>query len=134
MKFLDHEELQRKVDAYFDQCFKEVGRGKNKRKIVVEHPTITGLADWLDTDRITLLRYESVYNEDLPEICNTIKAAKARIEKYMEQILLSKSIAAGVIFSLKNNFLWRDERDLNLSGDLKIEATVEGVKITTLDD
>lgn len=72
--------------------------------------SVTGLANFLETNRETLINYE---NRD--EFFDTIKAAKSKIEHYWELQLLG-SHATGPIFNLKNNYGWKDktEQDLNV--------------------
>lgn len=100
MKFTTPEELQEKVDAYFNQC--------DETK---EPYTITGLALALDTTRETLLDYEGkdVYSD-------TIKKAKQRCHNYAEKYLYTGKNVTGAIFNLKNNYGWKDktEQDLNV--------------------
>ena len=67
--------------------------------------TISGLAVYLGTNRRTLLNYGK-----REEYFHTIQMAKARIEANVEERLQDKNtFTAGLIFSLKNNFNWRDE-------------------------
>lgn len=139
-KFDSVEELQTRIDEYFAWCdphieIIEVPVFVSTQKIWVvdrqairtqqEPYTISGLAVFLDTNRMTLLRYEefaSKENEDLPvhlrpvdskvlrDFCYTIKKAKARIEGYVEGKLLKGGHPAGPIFNLKNNFgQWEDK-------------------------
>ena len=102
-KFQDNEELQKQIDAYFAECDKK------------EEPyTISGLALALDTNRQTLIRYEELEDEGseyLRSFSDTIKKAKQRVESYAEKSLYSNRQVAGVIFSLKNNYGWRDNQE-----------------------
>ena len=94
LKFKTPEELQNKCDAFFLHCLE-----------VEEIPTITGLAVFLDTDRITLIQYEG-----RPEFTNTIRKAKAKVTALLHQFALqNKANTAISIFSLKNNHGWDDE-------------------------
>lgn len=106
--FKTPEELQERIDQYFDDCDEGPLRPY----------TVTGLAVALDTDRSTLLRYEK---ED--EYYDTIKKAKAIIHNYAEESLWKSGIVAGVIFNLKNNWGWRDQSETDItSGGEKIEG------------
>lgn len=69
--------------------------------------TITGLAVWLDTDRDTLIRYESK-----EAFYDAIKRAKSKIHSFWESALYEDKKAAGVIFNLKNNWAWKDVIDV----------------------
>jgi hypothetical protein len=68
--------------------------------------TFSGLAVWLGISRSSL----STFGRRYPEYAETIKKAKGIVEAYFEELLLTKNNVAGVIFSLKNNFSWRDEQ------------------------
>ena len=111
-KFQNVEELQQKIDAYFDS-FKE--GGENSGKPV----TVTGLALALDTSRETLCDYQ-----EKDEFSDALKKAKLRCEQYAEQRLY-EGAATGPIFALKN-FGWKDSQDMNLGGqkDNPVEANL----------
>jgi hypothetical protein len=115
LKFKTPEELQRKIDEYFDMC------DENNKPY-----TISGLAYYLGTNRQTLLNYE-----ERDEFFDTIKNAKARIEAFVEESLWTPKITAGVIFNLKNNFGWNDKNEnkvtINLD-DLSDEEIEELLK------
>lgn len=70
--------------------------------------TVTGLAVALGTSRDVLLDYETTYSEKYPEFSNTIKEAKEQIKAYAEESLFGTN-TAGVIFSLKNNWGFKDK-------------------------
>lgn len=112
------EELQAAVDQYFDECdnrMKEIHTKEGEAvAITVPEPyTMSGLAYALGISRQTLIDYE---NRD--EYVDTIKRARARVERDVERRLLEgTSGAAGPIFNLKNNFGWKDKKEL--------EATVK---------
>lgn len=129
LKFKSAAELDRKINEYFDSCIQEHwepvkvdgeikwipvhDKDGNIMMIEKEPITLTGLAVFLDTDRKTLLNYES-HEDFFP----TIKRAKARIEQYTEKQLFDKSAknVAGIIFNLKNNYGWKDKQDIDLVG------------------
>ena len=67
-KFQSVEELQRLIDAYFDEC------DTNE-----ELPTVTGLALALGTSRRLLCNYEKC--KKYVEFFSTIKEAKSRIQQ-----------------------------------------------------
>lgn len=111
-KFQDVEELQRKIDAYFESCHDEKGN-------IIRPYTITGLALALDTSRKVLLDYE---NKD-DEISNAIKKAKARCEAFAEEQLFTNKNTAGVIFNMVNNYGWvnRQEQTVNAKVNMTYE-------------
>lgn len=94
LKFKSVEEMQGKIDAYFDDCI------KNERPY-----TITGLALALDTTRDLLLDYQTK-----DEYSDTIKKAKLRCENYAEEFLFKGKNVVGSIFNLKNNYKWVDQQ------------------------
>ncbi|WP_318626895.1 terminase small subunit [Paenibacillus polymyxa] len=107
LKFESAEELQMKIEEYFESCHNEAGD-------LTRPYTITGLALALDTSRKVLLDYEK--RDD--EYSYTIKKAKLKIENFAEESLFTSKQTAGVIFNLKNNYGWQDKQDVGLSGGL----------------
>lgn len=104
-KYKTAEEMQEKIDKYFEQCDKDN-----------DPYTITGLAIALDIDRKTLLNYS-----DKEEFFPTIKKAKLRVENYLEKRLVKNSNVTGIIFNLKNNYDWKEKQEIEHSGKLKLE-------------
>lgn len=104
LKFQSVEELQEKIDAYFDRCDAEQ-----------EPYLITGLALALNTYRSVLCDYE---HKD--EFSDTVKRAKLRVEADYEKSL-RKNGRAGEIFGLKN-FGWKDRTETEHTGDIKVET------------
>lgn len=125
LKFQSIEELQRKIDEYFESCYEESWyrvEGVWKPELdrygeVVKHRTkpftISGLASFLGTTRRTLLDYEQ--RDD--EFSHTIRASKEKIEAFVEESLWQPKIATGVMFNLKNNFAWEDKTSVQTSGE-----------------
>ena len=118
-KFQSVEELQEKIDLYFVEC-----------KANKDHPCITGLALALETTRETLLDYEK-NNPNLKAFSDTIKRAKLRCQNYAEQKLFDGN-CTGVIFNLKNNYGWRDEKSHNINAE--VNATVHDAKLRKLEE
>ena len=142
LKFKTVEELQKKIDDYFESCFEyqwtdELSRDKDwkiktdenwkhifipkKIKVMIKIPTVTGLAVALKTSRQTLINYES--NENF---FDTIKVAKSYIESLIEQwALMNELNPTSAIFNLKNNFDWKDksEVDNNINWKLEVNST-----------
>lgn len=109
VKFANLDELQAKIDAYFDSCYETDESGAKK---LIEPLTITGLALALDTTRETLCNYA-----EKEEFSDTVRRAKLRVENFAEkQLFLAKS-ATGPIFALKN-FGWADSQNLNHGGQI----------------
>jgi hypothetical protein len=126
------EEMQEKIDAYFEECkgeliYNELGQpilDKNMQPILFgKRPlTITGLALALGfTSRQALLNYEAK-----EEFVDTIKRAKARVERYAEERLYDKDGSNGAKFSLANNFKgWSEKQQIEGSINTKQEIIIE---------
>ncbi len=124
-KFQSVEEMQEKIDAYFESCEghiltdsdgKTVFNKYGEPVIIGARPlTVTGLANALGFEsRTSLFRYQGK-----KEFREVIVRAKSRIEQYTEERLFDKEGANGAKFSLQNNF-----RDWN-------EALKEAAKSST---
>lgn len=150
MKFQDIDELRAMILEYFkdaaphweEQTEYIDRRDPNSGKIVIENGrvvqdkvirkvktkqkplTVTGLAVALGTSRDVLLDYETTYSEKYPEFSNTIKEAKEQIKAYAEESLFGTN-TAGVIFSLKNNWGFKDKYETeNTNREVKFINTV----------
>lgn len=119
------EELSERISEYFHQCDTNIKVRFTKDGDPIEVPdpkpyTISGLAYFLGTNRQTLLNYE-----EREEFVDTIRAAKARIEAFVEESLWTPKIAQGVVFNLKNNFGWKEQQDINMSGEMEINVSLD---------
>jgi hypothetical protein len=126
------EEMQEKIDAYFEECkgrTLETLEGKpicDKYgiPIVVDaRPlTVTGLALALGfTSRQALLNYQGK-----KEFVDTITRAKSKIEQYAEERLFDKDGANGAKFSLANNFDgWKEKQQIEAEVNTDLNITVE---------
>ena len=120
------EEMQEKIDAYFEECKGRALTDDEGKPYVDKHGwpimvdtrplTITGLALALGfNSRQALLNYQAK-----EEFHDTIMRAKAKVECYAEERLFDKDGANGAKFSLANNFDgWKEKQDINLSGRLE---------------
>jgi hypothetical protein len=141
-KYSAAEELQRKIQHYFDSItitrpvfdtvfdgkdedgndiFKQVSRRNNAGEqvyttIYYENPSVLAMCRHLDIHRDTLCEYEKN-----PAFSDTIKRAKAKIEEYLEEQLYRREQVTGIIFNLKNNFGWRDKQDIEHSGNISVK-------------
>ena len=109
-KWKSPKELQDQIDAFYEWC------EANDKRI-----TVSRLAWWLDVDRKSLIRYEradefnwlsTVSEEERKEYSNTIKKAKRRIQAEYEELLYQKGSNTGAIFTLKNNYDWKDKQEI----------------------
>lgn len=128
-KYKTKEEIQEKIDQYFEECkgtvvFDTEGNPlidkygevvvKDKRPL-----TITGLALALGfNSRQALLNYQG-----RKEFNDTITRAKAIVEQYAEERLFDKDGANGAKFSLANNFEgWKEKQQIE--ADVKNDLTI----------
>lgn len=103
LKFKSADELQKKIDGYF-----EWADANNKPY------TITGMAVYLDCDREQISA-----NEARPEFAYAIKKAKDRIQaENEEKTMTGKYNTAFMIFSFKNNYGWSDRQDVNVNAEV----------------
>lgn len=133
LKFKSVEELQEKIDGYFESCFEmkwvdedmrdEYGefvytkKGKKKQTHKLERKQtkpfkITDLALALGTTRDLLCDYE-----DKDEFSDAIKKAKLMVEGDYENRLINRG-NSGDIFALKN-FNWKDRSETDLTSGNK---------------
>lgn len=113
-KYSMPEDMQLKVDQFFAECF---SAGKP--------PTISGLAYHLGMATESLRRYG-----DDDEFSATVKKAKQRVEISLEQ-RLDASSPTGAIFSLKNNFGWKDAQNIDhTSTDGSMSPSVDLSKLS----
>lgn len=126
------EEIQEKIDAYFEECKGrvltdengELIRDKYGLPVIVESrpPTITGLALALGfTSRQALLNYQAK-----DEFVDTITRAKSRVECYAEERLFDKDGANGAKFNLANNFEgWKEKKEIDADINSPMNIVVE---------
>lgn len=102
LKYKTEKDLQKGIDKYFQECDKK------------ERPyTMSGLAESLDIDRTTLIRYG---DRDL--FATLIKKAKQKVERQLEEnALMGKGNATFTIFNLKNNYGWQDRTEVEVKRD-----------------
>ncbi len=131
-KYKSKEEIQEKIDAYFEECKGKVlkddnGRpvlDKNDRPVIIGNRpmTITGLALALGfSSRQSLLNYKAK-----KEFLDTITRAYARVEQYTEERLFDKDGAAGAKFSLANNFEgWKEKQQIEAAVNSDVNINIE---------
>lgn len=127
-KYKTAEEMQEKIDAYFEECKGELLLNKDGEPVIDKHGkpirvnerplTVTGLALALGfASRQALINYQCK-----DEFYDTITRAKSVVEQYAEERLYDKDGANGAKFSLSNNFKGWNEKQV-------IEADVNSVNI-----
>lgn len=102
--------MEMAIEKYFhDAEYDETGIKREYTK----HLTMAGLAYFLGfSDRLSLWDYGQ-----RDEFKPCLKRAKLRIESYLENRLYEGN-ATGAIFNLKNNFGWKDQQSIDVTGKL----------------
>lgn len=127
--FKTPEDLQEAVDSYFDHGGEAWVRMPDGEMVFM--PTMSGLALALGVDRKTITNY-SYRDEYFP----TIKKARSLVEQTLERRLYLNN-PTGVIFNLKNNFGWTDDKNLNHSspdGSMTPRESVDSSLVKALVD
>lgn len=126
------EEMQEKIDEYFEACKGRVLMDDNGEPYVDKHGhpivvdvrplTITGLALALGfNSRQALLNYQAK-----DEFHDTIMRAKAKVECYAEERLFDKDGANGAKFSLANNFDgWKEKQQIEAEVNSEMTINIE---------
>lgn len=126
------EDIQKKIDAYFEECKGRVVIGPDGNPMIdkwgnvvmadVRPLTITGLALALGfNSRQALLNYQAK-----EEFHDTIMRAKAKVECYAEERLFDKDGANGAKFSLANNFDgWKEKKEIEADVSSTVTINVE---------
>lgn len=121
--YTSEEELTPLIEEYFTFCDNRIQQVYSKKRdevidIINPEPyTMSGLAYYLGMDRDTLLRYSKQ-----EEFYGTIKRAKDKVHHDVERRLMDGA-GVGAIFSLKNNFEWRDKTETDVTtGGEKLES------------
>ena len=137
-KYNNVEEMQKKIDEYFNGCQKPVkifnkDLGKyitvtdEKGNIEYEQYkpyTITGLANALNMSRQDLINYEKDN-----EFFDTITRAKRKVEQYVEERLFDKDGANGAKFNLANNFSrWKDKQEVEVAQEKPFEVNIKVIE------
>lgn len=118
LAFKSVQELQDKIDEYFDFCDMRIIKGysqKEEKEFAYISPapyTMHGLARACGVDRDTIINYS--HKE---EFFGTIKEARNKVAEDVETRLMEGRAQAGAIFNLKNNFGWKDENKTDITSN-----------------
>lgn len=115
-------------DSSGHQIFAErdILNDKGKKITYTEYvipPSITALCLYLGITRDTFCRYAAEEG-----FTDTVTHARGRIEAYLEEQLMTGKKVQGIIFQLKNNYGWKDQRELEL-GDKTRETMSENMSL-----
>ena len=114
-KYKTTSEIDVKIEKYFAECDKDG----------IPY-TVTGLAVALGMSRQGLLNYCARKDDNEEPFFDSIKRAKDRVERKIEEGLLSgKFNATGAIFNLKNNYGWKDKQEVEASGGIDNTITIK---------
>lgn len=84
-------------------------------------PTISGLCLFLGIDRSTWQNYGDTENE--PKKAKAVMAARAKIEAYLEEQLLTREKSVqGIIFNLQNNYGWKNKTEVEIGAETRKSA------------
>ena len=131
-KYKTKEEIQEKIDAYFEECKGSPLLDEDGKPVLTKFGcpiiigarplTITGLALALGfTSRQALLNYQAK-----EEFVDTIMRAKAKVECYAEERLFDKDGANGAKFSLANNFEgWKEKQQIEAAVNSEMTINIE---------
>ena len=126
-KWQTPEELQKDIDAYFQECDNNVISVKDGKPIT-EPYTIEGLAIALDCTYQTLNNYEKAKGYE--PFFSTIKKAKLRVQKQkVVNGLVGLSNPTITIFDLKNNHGYKDKQEVD-----QTNRTVEPTQYVIVND
>jgi len=134
-KYKTPKEMQKVITLYFLACkVHQTGNTEllddlNENELLTVNaiddlvPTVSGLAYALGMSTEAFRNYE-----DKDRFLATVKRAKQRIEISLEQRLAGNNVA-GAIFNLKNNFGWKDAKQIG--GDPDNPLPVPTINLTT---
>lgn len=126
-KYETPEEMQVKIDEYFEKCKGTLLEDHNGDPILdrwgnpvyldKKPPTVTGLALALGfKTRTALIKYKAK-----KAFTDTILEAKSRIELYNEEMLYDRDGAKGAMFNLQRNFAgWQEAKEENKGAAVNI--------------
>ncbi len=81
-------------------------------------PTISGLCLFLGIDRSTWQNYCNA--EEEPEMARVAAQARARMEAYLEEQLLTREKSVqGIIFNLQNNYGWKNKVEMEIGEETR---------------
>lgn len=130
--------LKRAVERYFASItktavviddngfpvFNDAGE-KIMRVEYVVPPSMSALMLFLGITKKTWSNYANSENREYVWVCDR---AKARIEAYLEeQLLTRKKGIQGVIFNLSSNFAWKEKREIEVGSETRKALAASGM-------
>ena len=129
LTFKSVEELEEKIQAYYDYCDSrtaiKIDKYGNRFEVPWPRPyTISGLALFIGCSRATLVNYS--YKD---EYFDAIMRARQKCEVFSEEQLFDGN-DRGAKFNLINNHGWRDRQEVDLAADVDAQINVKFVPST----
>jgi hypothetical protein len=120
------DELQQSIEDYFQYCLNYTEQQATAKGDVVDVskpriPTMGGLMNFLDMDRVTWHEYSQV-----KEYTNIIKKTDNKIREAKEEALVNgQGSTTGLIFYLKAKEGWVDKQTVQHEGEVKITLNLD---------
>lgn len=120
------DELEQSIEDYFQYCLKYKEQQATAKGDVVDVskpriPTMGGLMNFLDMDRVTWHEYSQV-----KEYTNIIKKTDNKIREAKEEALVNgQGSTTGLIFYLKAKEGWVDKQTVQHEGEVKITLNLD---------
>ena len=96
------------------------------RTVYLRPPTVTGLCLALGISRDTWENYFDAAK--YPDYVEIAKAAKLRMEAYLEEQLITREKSLqGIIFNLQNNYGWRERKELEFGAETRKAVKTEAM-------
>ena len=126
LKFDNPEDLQEKITRYFEVTAR-----------AERPPTLSGLALFLGTTRWTLLDYIESFkgggNSVRAQCGEMLVLAKAQIEAWLEEELVTRAKPGGIQFALANGYAGWGKQQVKVEAEVKQEAKGETKTIQLTD-
>lgn len=140
-KYETEKELGKAIDRYFRSICRTVEArdltgtpllnddGEPVEKIeYIRPPSVSGMCLFLGIDRSTWQNYCDPRQH--PEFRTVTEHARARIEAYLEEQLLTREKGLqGIIFNLQNNYAWRQRQEVELGEQTRKSAEITGMSM-----
>jgi hypothetical protein len=120
------DELEDAIGAYFQHCLNYTEQQATAKGDVVDVnkpriPTMGGLMNWLDMDRVTWHEYSQV-----KDYTNIIKKTDNKIREAKEEALVNgQGSTTGLIFYLKAKEGWVDKQTVQHEGEIKVTLNLD---------
>lgn len=120
------DELEEAIEQYFQHCLNYTEEQATPKGSIVKVnkpriPTMGGLMNWLDMDRVTWHEYSQA-----KEYTNIIKKTDNKIREAKEEALVNgQGSTTGLIFYLKAKEGWVDKQTINHEGEINVTLNLD---------